>query len=871
MITVSNKKIIHRIARKSLKVNRLRNVFAIIAITLTTVLFTALFTTLFSLNYSWQQETMRQMGGNAMGAFKNVTLEQIKMLSKDPLIKDWGYSRILAFPWEGAFQKNPTEVRYFTEQEAKNYFSYPEVGTMPKERLDIVMDTQLLNAMGIEPKIGTPVTLKIPIGEKGQKGTKVITETFNLCGYYEKTTLVAHEILLSKQYVDEMLLQYKPEGNNIGKYNMSVNFKNSFGIEEKLNQVLENYGYQSSDPTKDNYIDIGVSWAHTSSNIQGDPSVYVGITVLLCLIILTGYLIIYNIFQISITNDIRFYGLLKTIGTTGKQLKRMIRHQVWILCGIGIPIGLLIGFGFGAIVVPMIMENMSVNGAYLATNPIIFFCSTIFSILTVLLSLRKPAKVVSKVSPVEAVRYTESKTVKKKKRSYQKGNRLLRMAVSNLARTKKKTVLIILSLSLSCILICITYVFAVGFDMNKFIKRFVISDFYVASANYFLPTIGYYAEEDQLTQEILDDIRSQEGVQEMGMIRLSKEQYISIDEQVTNYYKKYPMVYSENLQYYNDVNGDGKQDVDVKFYGLDSFCFDQLKLLEGSLDRKELSKENAIVYLVNEDDYGKPEPLEQVLHVGDKVMVTTLDDYEYVKKKDDLASWELKVKRSHEKEYEIVAVACMNPNMTDRFFGTMQFALPTDRFIEDTGETRVMSCMIKAKQEDLNSLETFFKQYTEITNPSLDYESRFRMEEEFFSFRNMFLNIGMMLSITIGMIGTMNYINGILTSIIARKREFAIMRSVGMTGRQLKSMLIMEGIFYSVMTLFVSIVISVLIEFSILQSLGQILWFLTPKFTLFPFIILIPLFVILGVMIPILSYKATNRVTIVEQLRNYES
>ena len=262
MITVSNQKVIRRISKKSLRANHLRNLFVIIAIALTTTLFTVLFTTVFSMNYSWQQETMRQMGGNSMGAFKDVTLEEIEKLSAHPLVKDYGYNRILSLAYEGVFQKNPAEIRYFTDNDAKSFFAYPEVGTMSKERLDIVMDTELLKAMGIEPKIGVKVTLTYPFGEVGNENTKNITETFTLSGYYEKQTLTVHEILLSKEYVDEMLKDYEPtsEQGSIGNYTMSVNFKNSFRIEEKMKEVLADCGYQCEDDTKENYIDIGVSW-----------------------------------------------------------------------------------------------------------------------------------------------------------------------------------------------------------------------------------------------------------------------------------------------------------------------------------------------------------------------------------------------------------------------------------------------------------------------------------------------------------------------------------------------------------------------------------------------------------------------------------
>ncbi len=85
-----------------------------------------------------------------------------------------------------------------------------------------------------------------------------------------------------------------------------------------------------------------------------------------------GYLIIYNIFQISVAGDIRFYGLLKTIGTTPRQLKRIIRQQALLLCLIGIPAGLLLGYGIGAVLMPVVLHSIQLNTGIttISTSPV---------------------------------------------------------------------------------------------------------------------------------------------------------------------------------------------------------------------------------------------------------------------------------------------------------------------------------------------------------------------------------------------------------------------------------------------------------------------------------------------------------------------
>ena len=126
-----------------------------------------------------------------------------------------------------------------------------------------------------------------------------------------------------------------------------------------LDQILENHGYQAESSAQPGYIHTGVNWGYTGAQLSGsmDPATFIAICAVLLLIIFTGYLIIYNVFQISVTNDIRFYGLLKTIGTTPRQLRRIIRHQALALSLAGIPLGLVLGWLIGGQLTPVIVRQ----------------------------------------------------------------------------------------------------------------------------------------------------------------------------------------------------------------------------------------------------------------------------------------------------------------------------------------------------------------------------------------------------------------------------------------------------------------------------------------------------------------------------------
>src|SRR5699024_7353642 len=148
---------------------------------------------------------------------------------------------------------------------------------------------------------------------------------------------------------------------------------------------------------------------------------------------------IYNVFQISVTNDIRFYGLLKTIGTTPRQLGWIIRQQALTLSLAGIPLGLVLGWLIGGQITPAIVSQLDGIVPVTSVNPEIFVRAALFSLVTVLLSRPRRGRMAAKVSPIEAVRYTEGGTIKRKTKKGRKGVSLLSMAWANLGRSRGKT------------------------------------------------------------------------------------------------------------------------------------------------------------------------------------------------------------------------------------------------------------------------------------------------------------------------------------------------------------------------------------------------------------------------------------------------
>lgn len=175
---VSNGTCIRRLTRKSLRASRTRNIIAVAAIALTTVLFTSLFTIALSINEGIQQSNFRQAGGFSHGSFKYLTEEQFEELKANPLIRACGERRFIGMPTGEPFLKSHVEIGYSDANEAHWMYCDPEEGSLPAEGTDqAATDTHVLSLLGLEPEIGARFTLSFDVDGHPT------TQTFTLCGW----------------------------------------------------------------------------------------------------------------------------------------------------------------------------------------------------------------------------------------------------------------------------------------------------------------------------------------------------------------------------------------------------------------------------------------------------------------------------------------------------------------------------------------------------------------------------------------------------------------------------------------------------------------------------------------------------------------
>ena len=815
----NNRPVLKLLAKRSLKAQK--NTIAVLAIMLATLLFTSLFTIAISLQTAMQESNMRTTGTSAHAGIKRLSWEEYEKLSSDTGIKDIGYSIIIGNAVGDDFNKTPTELRYGDETYSELTFNTPDTGHLPEQKNEIATSRIVLDAMGLPDKVGTQMELTFTTD------TDTFTDTFTLCGIWDGDAVAYRQtMLLSKSYTEQVapVIHGETDGTTppvgTGYIDAVMMMPTAWNIEKQALDVTSKYGLDERVSINDAY---GMATVNPSSMLP----LVTGVAV----IFIAGYLLIYNVFYISIAQDIRFYGMLKTLGTTARQIRKIVYRKAIKLSLMGIPIGLLLGWPIGRLLLPAIVNMLTDDIRIVTTvNPLIFLVAIVFSAITVFISCQKPAILAAKVSPMEALHYIEQTGGRKKQRRSKHISTMM-MAKNNLTRNKKKVMIVTLSFALSIVLLNSVYTYVTSFDFDKFVADFSLTDFTVSDTT----VINNYAPYNtaNVSQDFISQAESLNGLEDIGNIYLwTSKQPLS-----ENDLARLQELSASSSDIANELeNYSVRQEHGVNVYGLDDFPAEYVQVLDGELNTEQW-KAGTGVYVTPLRMMGDGSLC--LYKPGDQISVTQLD--------------------GTNKVYDVLAVvsipsALQTPLQVDM---GLDYIFPTNELLENmvSADQPAMKTIFNVDEEHQLATENWLKNYTTNTDTALDYLSKVTLRQTFDGMINMYRLVGGALCAILALIGILNFINSMTTSILSRYREIAMLQSVGMTGRQVKQMLIYEGIGYSILGLFGSLILSVIASLTVVRMMGAELTYFTWHFTLLPvFLCIIPLILITAI-VPLTCYN----------------
>lgn len=850
-----NKTCIIRLAAKNFKSSKIRNGIAILAIVLTTVLFTSM-TTICTGTYQYVQTTMQmQKGSKADGDIRYLSKEQFELLSQNENIKINGCRRPIGFATNSV--NHNVEIDYMDETEQELTFNNPTHGEAPQKSNEIATTDRALKSLGVEPKVGEKVELEFKLRDT------IYTYDMVVSGWWEASNSQVSVLLVSEEFMaeNESLFPYTFDKDQeyAGTFFSDIVFRSKDNVNAQIDALVEEFN-------KELGTDVIAGAVNTVTNPSIDFSILFVVLIFVLLFIFTGYLLINNIFSISIMQDVRRYGLLKTIGLTQRQISLLVTVQAIWLVLIAMPIGLLIGYLLGKAILPIAIEII-VNEHLIApievrVTPLIFIVAVIFTIVTVGISIKKPIRIIKRISPLAAIHFIEGKNNRKKKKT--KRISIAKMAIDNFRRNLKRSIFIVISITLCCILFNSILIIANSISVEKAIKAQSAVDFEIGSANLFNSMNGFTRHSDGLDIALIDEIEKTFPVKESGIIykntlddaEVTYDYGSTIDGEI----RTEELVDIEVQNGKRIVLGDNGLPI-CNVYGIDENVYNRISI-QVSLDDinsvllfDDFEQKNLIIEAVRAPR-GSEKPDEFQCEIGDKVKVFVDGDmYEYTVAAHAYVS---------PTEYEA-------PNITT---GTTavggdgpMFYLSQSNFIKLYDQPTIMNYTFNVEEGKISEVSAEMDEFVEIQNGKIGFSSSEILKDSMESIKNIIYAIGIVISSIIGVSGFINFTNLTITNILNRRKEFAVMESIGMTKKQLKLLATAEGLIHAVLSSILSVLFSVVIGFALLLPISEKIWFMEFHMQIAPAVLLSAFTIILTLILPILLLKVFNKGSIMEKLR----
>lgn len=636
-------------------------------------------------------------------------------------------------------------------------------GQLPQKENDIVVSKGILEALGQNGKIGDTITVPYQIlKDDGLDYTK--EKDFRICGFLadnesskeqkQYTSLVSEAFLKAEIPVEQVkyrfLLQVNGQkGNTTADYTETIqNIARQFGISED---------------------DMNINKEYLAANYV-DPATIPVIVGIMLIVVLAGIITIYSVYYVSMNQRVREFGKLKAIGATKRQLRQIVLREGMGVALFAIPIGLLIGTVAVKVVLLQFVEhakdsNVLITEAYkvVAKGEVqlyywwIYLLAIAVTLCTVYLSLMKPMRMAAKVSEIEAMRYQGgSKRQKSSRKGYQFLN-IGRLTKRNLAENKKKSTITIVSMAVTGIFVMMVAKVLSCANPMESAKSLIVGQYEISpiveSGNKEHPEYEWaeVQKNNPLNEGLKQQIEELDGVERVDVFTALKVSGGPFEEKIgTEFINGVPEEYAEELK---------------------------KGITEGNVTYEELKSGDKVI-LDRALLHWYPD-----IKVGDKLKLNIHDG-----------------DNTFQKEIEVAAIGEYGRGLTN------------------------YNCLIMAKEGaeklTINNSSSYFqviadKDYDEALEASLqaivDGSGRLQMrtwKNEYDTWENaiqMTRGACYAFIIILAAISIMNLINTMINSVHVRKKELGMMQAIGMSDRQLMKMLQLEGIFYTVGTLIISI------------------------------------------------------------------
>ena len=787
-------KILNELTIKNLKLNRKRTIVTIIGIILSTALMVGI-GLLFSTFQDYMIEEVKNYSGSYHALYSGISSQSLEKLENDDEVT-YFYEKTVGF--SSIDTENEYKPYLYIVEVNKSYFDELKLleGRFPENDSELVISSHISSNGGVNYVVGD--TISLDYGYREFDGEKIYIND----AFIEGESLVVTD---SRDYtivgiVDRSNYEdYSASGYSVFTLNEKAEGDiNLYTVFNKKSRIIK----QAQDLAREiNYDENSIVYNSALLTLYGESgysnikSSMVGmLVIMLCLVSIGCIIVIYNSFAISVMERKKEFGLLSSVGTTRKQLSHMVFFEALIVGAVGIVLGIVgayIGIGVVVAIINNLIGDILEYKLRLVTNFTFIIVPVIFMILVIFISSIIPSRRASKVSPIEAIRQNDD--IKINKKAIKTGklvNKLFgiegEIALKNIKRNKKKYRVTIISLFISIVLF-ISFSSYMDYTLNT--AGNVIGQYpYDITINYF--------EESDIVKQKINEIVNSSDVDDYVKYGVA----VVPIKRTVNYTKEYKE-YAKNrfMDSYDELFEEDKYDY-ISFVILDDDSYDAYKKEIGLSEDKVIlfnnykgvtySNDKRINYDIPViDDENVTLSICDVPSSNDGVINEDVDNY-CRKNVNNVFITE----KSHYLMPELASYDSYKIVVNERIFNTIvkngNIQIYTVNIVSDNYSS------IDKLGEELNKQENVY--YTNIKEDT-------KME------RNLILTIKILMYgfiALVTLIGITSVFNTISTSMALRKKEFAILRSIGLTRSGFNRILFFESLFFGLKSLLYALPVS---------------------------------------------------------------
>ena len=795
--------ILNRLTIKNLRLNKKRTIVTIIGIILSTALMVGI-GLLFS---SFQDLMIRDTigyNGKYEANYSDVDLDKLNNI-KD---KDFTYFYEKPIGFSKIESSNEYKPYMYITGVNKEYFNELKLvdGSFPKNENEVVISNHVITNGGLNYKVGDIVTFTygsrnidgdITLANSelvdGEFLTNEGTHTYKIVGIVDRSNFESY----SASGYTAFTVDVNSDNGNVNLYVMFNKNKKIIKQSEELAKELNYNGDINYNSTL-----LALYGESTYGNVMSSMG---GMMVIMLSLVSIGCIIvIYNSFAISVMERKKEFGLLSSIGATKRQLSHTVFFEAVVVGVIGIILGIIgayIGIGCVILIINNLISDMLEYKLHLVTNPLFIIIPVIFMIIVIGVSAFIPSRRASKVSPIEAIRQNDDIKINKKKiRTSKLINKLFgiegEIALKNIKRNKKKYRVTIVSLFISIVLF-ISFSSYMNYTLNtaSSVMGEVPYDY----------QISYFGDDPNNDKEALDKINEivkSSDVKEYVSYSVSNLSIIGNYTYSDEYLDFYKSAYGENgIKALNNLKYQY-----ISIYILDDNSYNKYKKLIG-LDKDSvilLNKFKGVSYGNNKRvNYNIP-----VINNGNiNIKICNFDNDE-----------DVDTTKYCNNNIDNIFVTNKSFDLIEEFSYMDDFKLIVNKKLYDSiSDSSTHYTQFNIISDNTNNIDKLTKELDKYSN--VNYTN---IKEAMKQANNLILVVKILMYGFISLvtlIGVTSVFNTISTSMALRKREFAVLRSIGLTNRGFNKILFFESLFFGMKSLIfaipVSIGITVLIHYAL--------------------------------------------------------